>query len=198
VAISIVYLHGVGQGVARDDWYRALAKSLEEHGVAVPPLQSKRIIRPSYIDLLQGVGVPASGVREPTPTIKEPGSRSEKLTNRASFARRQAEAIAGLPEVVTNTGFAGVGRFVGQMDPTGFPLPLDLSDAKHYLRNERVRWSILHKVIDAIGTQRDLIIVGHSLGSLVAIDLLAHLPPDIRIRRLVTIGSPAGAMGILY
>lgn len=43
--------------------------------------------------------------------------------------------------------------------------------ATKHVRSEWLRWSILRKVIDAIGTRRDLVIVGHSLGSLVAIDL---------------------------
>lgn len=195
MAISILYLHGVGQGVARDDWYRALAGSLEQHGIQAPPIDSRRIVRPSYIDLLQGVGLPESGIKEPTATYKEAGSQAEKLVRRTQYARRQAIAVADLPGVVTSTGFGSVGRVIGDVDASKMPLPFDLPEAKRYLRNERLRWAILHKVIDAIGTRRDLVVIGHSLGSLVAIDLLSHLPPDIRIRRLVTIGSPAGALG---
>lgn len=195
MGVSVLYLHGVGQGVTSDDWYRALADALGQHGIQMPSIDSRRTLRPSYIDLLQGIGLPKDGVKEPKPTGREPGVRAEKLTRRADYARRQAHAIADLPGVVTSSGFGSIGRVMGAVDPSKIPLPFDLPDAKRYLRSEKLRWSILHKVIDAIGTRRDLVVIGHSLGSLVAIDLLSHLPPDLHIRRLVTIGSPAGALG---
>lgn len=36
-----------------------------------------------------------------------------------------------------------------------------------------------------------VVLIGHSLGSVIAIDLLDHLPENVHVRRSITIGSPA-------
>lgn len=191
MAWAVVYLHGVGTGVRGDDWYEALSASLERHGVDLPKLQSKRIIRPDYVELLQFV--PERGGRWPTRTTDEPGTATEKQARRAAYAIAQNAAVSKLPRTTDSQGFGGP---ADGLDLARLPLPSDLTDARTYLRSESVRKAILHRVIAEIGKERDLVIIGHSLGSIVGIDLLAHLPPNVRVRRFVTIGSPAGLLGL--
>jgi pimeloyl-ACP methyl ester carboxylesterase len=190
---AILYLHGVGQQVRHDAWHQALASSLEGHGIDPPSLTSPRMICPDYVDLLKLP--PSQRVDEPDETPKAPGTKSERLTLRAAYARGQREAIEGLPDLTKSLGLAGLGQ---QVDPDlAAHLKRDLRDAAMYLANKSLRAAILHRVIHDIGRQRDLIVLGHSLGSLVAIDLLAHLPAQLRIRRLITLGSPAGNLSTM-
>lgn len=191
MAWAVLYLHGVGTGVRDDRWYDALAASLERHGVDLPKLQSKRIIRPDYAELLQFP--PAKGGRWPTKTPDETGTDAEKQARRATYARAQNSAVRDLPQTTESHGFGGP---ADGLDITGLPLPSDLVDARAYLRNETVRKAILHRVIAEIGKERDLVVIGHSLGSVIGIDLLAHLPANVRVRRFITIGSPAGLLGL--
>lgn len=192
MAFAILYLHGVGQTVMTDKWYDALAASLEAQGVEPPPFSSSRILAPTYVDLLQGV--PPTAVREPTPTERDRAADADRLERRAAYGRRQSRAVADLPGTTASGGLGGLGS---GFDPTSFPtLPADLADAHRYLSSKSLRSAVLHRVIERIGKHRDLIVIGHSLGSLVAIDLMAHLPPKVTVRRLITIGSPAGALGM--
>ena len=193
MAWAILYLHGVGQQVRHDEWYDELVSSLEDHGIEVPELDSPRIISPDYVDLLKLP--PHQRVDEPDETPRSTGTRSERLTVRAAYARAQREATLDLPELSSSIGLAGVGQ---QVDPDlGAHLRRDLRDAAHYLSNKALRAAILHRVIQHIGKQRDLVVIGHSLGSLVAIDLMAHLPAKVHVRRLITLGSPAGNLGTM-
>jgi pimeloyl-ACP methyl ester carboxylesterase len=40
--------------------------------------------------------------------------------------------------------------------------------------------------------RRDILLIGHSMGSIIAYDVLIHSVPDVRIHTLVTMGSPLG------
>lgn len=190
---AILYLHGVGQQVRHDEWYQALGASLEGHGIDPPPLTSPRMISPDYVDLLKLP--PSQRVDEPDETPKATGTRSERLALRAAYGRAQREGGVDLPDLSENWGLAGLGQ---QVDPElASRLKRDLRDAAMYLANKSLRAAILHRVIHDIGKQRDLVVLGHSLGSLVAIDLLAHLPARVHIRRLITLGSPAGNLSTM-
>lgn len=65
------------------------------------------------------------------------------------------------------------------------------------MNHEGLRGCVLRMVIDQLPKSGTVVIVGHSLGSLIAIDLLDHLRGTINVRRLVTIGSPAGHLALL-
>lgn len=192
---SLLFLHGVGDGFRDDSWFEAVSASLEVQGIEVPKFSSDRIIRPDYVELFTNPPQSTSG-KSPDPTPKEPGSATEKQARRAEYQRRLTAAIHGLPATSTAAGWRGLAQgasaeqYVGHLPPVR-----DLQHASEYLRNRHLRVAVLHRVISAIGKQRDLLIIAHSLGSVVAIDLLAHLPRNVRVRRLITIGSPAGATG---
>src|SRR4051794_37206467 len=94
---AILYLHGVGQQVRHDEWYDALASSLESHGIQPPPLTSPRMICPDYVDLLKLP--PSQRVDEPDQTAKATGTRSERLALRAAYGRAQREGTLNLPEL---------------------------------------------------------------------------------------------------
>lgn len=190
---ALLHLHGVGTAVHTERWYHALVGSLGEQGLTLPALGSPRLIVPTYDDLLKAET--DHRAEEPARTPRFTGTTAELLALRAHWARSQASAVRGLPQYAAR-GFNGVGA---TLDPTTNALlksaNKDFADARRYLADPQLRHAVLHRVLADLGEQQDLVIVAHSLGSVVAIDLLHHLPANVRVRRLVTIGSPAGTQG---
>ena len=67
----------------------------------------------------------------------------------------------------------------------------------YYLEDDRMRAAVQKVVADAIGRavadgHHDLVVIGHSLGSIVAYDMCSDFTASIRVRLLVTAGSPLG------
>ena len=71
-----------------------------------------------------------------------------------------------------------------------------LEDVAYYLELSGMRDLVLGIVREELARQQpaggDVVVVGHSLGSVVAYDLLTRLPSTYRVRLLVTAGSPLG------
>jgi pimeloyl-ACP methyl ester carboxylesterase len=193
---SILFLHGIGDSFRDDTWYEALAASLEKHGVDPPKLSSSAIIRPDYAGLFAHPPTSRSGYH-PDSTQKEPGSGAEKQERRSTYQRAQHRAVHDLTGTCESHGWRGFGEEIDpSWIPTWAPYHKDFEHAQNYVSNKYLRSAVLDTVLAEVGTRRDLLIIGHSLGSLVGIDLLAHLPRGVQARRLVTIGSPAGAVGM--
>ncbi|MDK3256604.1 hypothetical protein [Blastococcus capsensis] len=184
----LVFLHGVGDGDPQGAWLKELNSGLVEAGYE--PLEKSQTVAPRYSDLLETDGVRAS---MPSRTY----SAKDEDARRRDYERRQARVsrlighdpdawTAGLeavPEVVVDVvQRAVVDLRLGQ-----------LGQVDRYIDNDGLRGAILRRVLEALPAEGDLVLVGHSLGSVVAIDLLDHLPPSLRVRRLVTLGSPAGS-----
>jgi len=70
-----------------------------------------------------------------------------------------------------------------------------LRDVYIYLSNNAVRFKINDMVEEAI-TDKDTIVIGHSLGSVVAYDVLVKTNKNIKAPVFITLGSPLGIKGI--
>ncbi len=191
VSSVLVFLHGVGDGDSQARWLKELNKGLEEAGYQ--SLEKSQTIAPRYSDLLETDGNSAS-LPGRTYATKDEDAR------RRYYERRQAR----------------VSRLIGQdpdAGPVGYEVVPDvivdviqravvdgrlgqLGQVDRYINSESLRGAILRRVLEALPSEGELVLVGHSLGSVVAIDLLDHLPPALRVRRLITLGSPAGSMFI--
>ena len=68
---------------------------------------------------------------------------------------------------------------------------MDLDQVRGYVRDDKVRADVMSHILDFLPTYGDIVLIAHSLGSVIAIDLLDHLPEDLQVRRFITIGSPA-------
>jgi pimeloyl-ACP methyl ester carboxylesterase len=67
----------------------------------------------------------------------------------------------------------------------------NLDQVRRYVKNEGLRGAILRHILDQLPTSGNIMLLAHSLGSVIAIDLLDHLPEKLRVRRFITLGSPA-------
>jgi pimeloyl-ACP methyl ester carboxylesterase len=71
-----------------------------------------------------------------------------------------------------------------------------LRDVDLYLGDSAVRQAVLDSVMETMPTSGELVLVTHSLGTVVGMDLLARLPDGLDPVLLVTAGSPLGLDGV--
>lgn len=179
---GLVYLHGVGG--ARQDWYRPLADAVG--GLTLDH------VAPAFDDLLTTSGS-VHARRQPTVT------QDTVATDHARHAYRARQAR--LADLV-----AGVGESTPVTWPAMLPHPADIAErlplthmlrapvfgldqVGRYLDDEARRAAVLHRVTTALlRTARPRVVLAHSLGSLIAWDLLAD--PRVEIDLLITLGSP--------
>ncbi|ORA12708.1 hypothetical protein BST12_24715 [Mycobacterium angelicum] len=114
------------------------------------------------------------------------------------LAEAAEEAAAGLPEIGQPMAFnevpgilQPVARFFARRIDAGLMLLFvsELNQVKRYLDEDVLASKIQQRVLDKI-TEETKVVVGHSLGSVVAYETIAvH---KLRIPTLVTLGSPLG------
>lgn len=156
----------------------------------VDPVAADQVIAPEYAWLLSA---DIDRVKSPENTYKVKKDTAE----RRLFFRRQSR-IERLLTPKNLAAKAGLGTW-----PDAVVEPLQnaaivsklgmLKQVSNYMRQEALRSAILRQVLKDVPKSGELILIGHSLGSIVAIDLIDHLPPDLKVSRFLTIGSPAGS-----
>ncbi|AUI50928.1 alpha/beta hydrolase [Arthrobacter crystallopoietes] len=175
----LLFLHGVGDGDRDDDWKVGLTDSLLRLGY--PNLDGVRVIAPKYAHALKG-----SDDNEPVPglTIKQP-LRDAAKKNRRDFERR-----IGSVEFRLGRHDQGNGRLGGDAVinfAVGLPLFIQ---ARNYMKNPQIRAQVLNRILKMLPESGRLVIVGHSLGSVIAADLVRRLPVGLDVAGMLTIGSP--------
>ncbi|MFC7105631.1 trypsin-like serine peptidase [Nonomuraea rubra] len=70
------------------------------------------------------------------------------------------------------------------------------ADVAAYLDDPQVRETVLDCVLEDLPRAGRLVLVAHSLGTVVAMDLLTRLGPAVEVELLVTAGSPLGLDGV--
>jgi endonuclease G len=101
--------------------------------------------------------------------------------------------IEGLDDVLGWRGFRKALQWVA--DRTVVPEVVIhhlLSDVAAYLASQEIRELVLDTVESSVPGGEPIVLVGHSLGSVVAFDLLSRLPAGQPVPVLVTCGSPLG------
>ena len=179
---TLLYLHGVGTGDQENAWRASLDASLASIGY--PTLDGVRVIAPKYPFGLRGVDDEV-----PLPKLSVPTLRGDAAARyRLEFQGRRTAMAAILGSDDT------AGAVVLRVDPLVPTLvkASKLVQANNYLTDPKVRAWVLRRVLDAVQAPQRLVIVAHSLGSVIAADLLRRLPPSVEVRGMVTIGSPLG------
>lgn len=178
---TLLFLHGVGSGDRHDDWRRALVTALADaghHG-----LDDVEVVAPKYPDVLRGSD---SEAVLPAETVADL-PRDEAKRHRREVERRTALLEARIGHHDAGTGWHGghgavdIGLAVGPF-----------TQAHNYLTKPRVRAEVLQRALAQVPASGRLVVVGHSLGSVIAADLLRRLPRDVDVVGMVTIGSPLG------
>lgn len=178
--VSLLYLHGVGNGDPRDAWRRALDKALQE--VGYPGLDEVEVIAPKYPDVLRADSGDRTQKIPPVTTPRLSAEEQRAVRRRVERATAELETILGEPIPASP---------VGVTDSLAPIVLRVLRQAHNYVTKPGIRARTLRTVLDELPEEGEVVIVGHSLGSIIAIDLLRRLPPKLTVTGLVTIGSPA-------
>ncbi|MFD4469497.1 hypothetical protein ACFWPA_14545 [Rhodococcus sp. NPDC058505] len=184
---KVVFLHGVGDGDPDRAWLTALNTGLYHRGFG--SLDHGDVVAPRYDDLLMDKGSNESlpGV---TYKSKDDSQCRRRYEQRQAWIQRQLQkdptmgtyGFGKVADPVAKGGAAGVVKVA----------PGPLKAVQNYVERDGVRGAVMTRILkDLDGLHGDVVLVAHSLGSVIALDLLDHLPDRVHVRRFVTIGSPA-------
>jgi hypothetical protein len=207
---QLVYLHGRSQQgkdpqLLRGKWTAGLAKGLALAGL--PAVDAADVWFPFYGDAFadslaarEALALdPLDAELDPAEALapRDPSTRSVY----ASLLEEAAEA-AGLPsQAGVEDEFLGglVGKLQKQLSWLANRSGLDevliaavFRDVAAYLDRHEIRQLVLDTVLQSVPTSGRVVLVSHSLGTVVAIDLLTRLPNQVEVVQLVTAGSPLG------
>jgi V8-like Glu-specific endopeptidase len=196
--VNLVFLHGRGQQgndptMLRRTWAAGLNRGLTMAGL--PTVDPEDVWFPFYGSRLVEVMESVSG--EPAPVALSPSGQALYTTLLTEAARR-----AGMPTENTRE-LEGIGDLVGVLrEPLGWlaahtgvdraVVAAAFHDVAAYLGQDTTRDAVLERVLETMPGSGPAVVVAHSLGTVVAMDLLTRLGPAASVVGLVTIGSPLG------
>ncbi|WP_152889249.1 hypothetical protein [Streptomyces adustus] len=204
----VICIHGIGHqyGGERElhnSWYPALADGLTRAG-ETGTLDAQDVHCVFYGDLFRPAGRTLAVQDPPLDAADvEAGFETQFLLALWAEAARSdpavlapdARTLARTPRMVQRALDAlSRSRFFAGVARRG--LILDLKQVRAYLDDTGLRDAVQQRVADAV-TERTRVVVGHSLGSVIAYEALcAH--PDWPVRALLTLGSPLGIRNLVH
>ena len=180
---TLVYLHGIGAD-HDDAWRVVLDEALRDAGY--PGLDGVACRAPKYPNTLR------------YPSDEEhllPPQTVRRLTTseRDDLRWRVERATADLERTL---GVHTAGRLTPLAAETVPAVMRVLPQARRYLENDATRANTLHRVLAALPDSGPIVLLAHSLGTIIAADLVTRLPADIEVVGMITLGSPAGHLGL--
>ena len=176
----LLFLHGVGEGDPDGTWMESLSNQLVDLGY--PDLREVKVIAPKYPNTLRW----PSDDKETLPnvTIKTLSGAAGQATPsrlRASYRRLGGNARSTRPR----NGVVGGEPIVDIMSKRR-----RFVQAHRYSNDAETRARVLNRIIQQLPETGRLVIIGHSLGSVIAADLIRRLPAGLEVAGMVTLGSP--------
>ncbi|MGE5764078.1 MAG: hypothetical protein ACM3ZF_09445 [Mycobacterium leprae] len=187
---TLVFVQGVGGPEAADLWLNALNEALAKHSLPRFEEGFDRIVTPSYLKEMRL----ASTKELPPWTWRKPGDKDylDAKLRYAETCDSLASALLGVGQT-DERGFSRVPRFIG--DPITDTVINRLDDVRACKNRKAARASALAAVLRSLPSRGAITLIGYSLGSVVAQQLLVRLPSGLRVDLLVTIGSPLSIGG---
>ncbi|WP_310961190.1 hypothetical protein [Nocardioides terrisoli] len=181
---TLVYLHGIG--TEHDDaWRDVLSDALLEAGY--PTLYDGVDCRaPKYPNTLR---YPSDEHHPLPPQTIAPLSHTEREEVRWRVERATAELERAL-------GAHVVGRGMPLAAETVPAVMRAVPQARRYLEDDATRANTLHRVLADLPRSGPIVVLAHSLGTVIAADLLTRLPTSIDVVGMITVGSPAGLLAV--
>ncbi|NNN36558.1 hypothetical protein HLK59_40640 [Streptomyces sp. S3(2020)] len=204
----VVCIHGIGQQHAGErglhtSWYPALSDGLTraDTRATLGPDDVRCVF---YGDLFRPPGRKLS-VQDPPLTAADvsQGLEADLLLAWWAEAARTDDAVPGPDARTLVRTPATVQRALNALSRSRFfaevalrSMILDLKQVRAYLCDTDLGDAVQKRVADVV-TERTQVVVGHSLGSVVAYEALcAH--PDWPVRALLTLGSPLGVRNLVF
>lgn len=215
----LLFLHGRSQHgrdpeLLRREWTAGLNKGLTLAGAG--PLDPADVHFPYYGDRLAALLQPleAATIAPETMAVDHALAMAPTAPPARQLYERilaDAAADAGLPadegqpaqrieaEGLGSLGSAIVSKLQRQLSWLAARSDLDdliiaqvFRDVATYLADEQIRQAVLDCVLETVPASGRLTLVSHSLGTVVAMDLLTRLQPQLDVAVFVTLGSPLG------
>ncbi|MER5830065.1 trypsin-like peptidase domain-containing protein [Streptomyces sp. NPDC002130] len=212
----LVFLHGRDQQgknpeVLRRSWTAGL-----NHGLtlaSLPPLDPEDVWFPFYGTRLHGLvsgresTAGTIGLDQVSAAAAAEVFAAESPTGSYERLLYEAAARAGMPQngPAATEGFGAglVGALhrplswlAARSDLDEWTIATFLRDVDLYLGDSAVRQAVLDSVMETMPTSGELVLVTHSLGTVVGMDLLTRIPDGLDPVLLVTAGSPLGLDGV--
>jgi superfamily II DNA or RNA helicase len=182
----LIYLHGRGAKRTDDRWLHDGLNPLLQLLDRRPVASHIQLCRPYYADIISAKKPPEAAY--PHPMVEE----RDGAWHAAGV--RYAERLGELTELRGWRPKPGIqGRFLdGLPADTGARLYVRrrMPDVHRYATSDATRRAVIERVHAALPTSGRAVLVAHSLGTVVALDLLHYLPDGLTIELLVTLGSP--------
>ncbi|MER5928843.1 hypothetical protein [Streptomyces sp. NPDC002054] len=204
----VVCVHGIGQQFGGEEeqhgrWWPALADGLRRAGHQ-DRLNPADLVCVFYGDLFRPPGRVLSGHEPPWDAADvEPEFEAELLRLLWAEAARTDPAVVPPDEPTLARAPRSVQRALDALSRSRFfsglalrALVADLRQVRRYLCEPGVRPAVADRVAARIGPDTRLLI-GHSLGSVVAYETLAA-HPEWPVRALLTVGSPLGIRNLVF
>lgn len=212
--MRMILVHGISQEgktarIIHDDWVRVLRDNCARQGLVDPTAQLSRIDAAFYGDELNALSggwvssrAIALGAEETPDDFDEFAVTAlEEMALRMGVSRKRIEAEAETTTVAQGAGVhkkwvKAIARAIESVSPLGGTVALRvLGQAHAYIRNQYVHDEVNRRVRPLFENDERMIVVSHSLGTIVTYSLLREFarngrPRDVPL--LVTLGSPLG------
>ncbi|SEG99240.1 V8-like Glu-specific endopeptidase [Nonomuraea solani] len=203
----LVFLHGRGQEGENPErlrryWTAGLNGGLTRAGL--PTIEPADVRFPFYAEqLIQSMRPLEALPRSPRTAIADPAEAAApapgsarrlyeemivEAAGRAGMPAARAGNLEGLGDAVHH----GLSWLADTTDLDRLLIAAIFGDVAAYLDDQRVREAVLDCVLRDMPRSGRLLLVSHSLGTVVAMDLLTRLDPAVEVELLVTAGSPLG------
>lgn len=181
---TLLYLHGVGDDGTRREWWDALVRAADS------PLPGVSVVAPDYGDLISRAASELPSVGHPAVTDSRP-TADDRRAYRAAQAQRAADLIAAGSGAMWPLRRRGFARVPGMIDAIGEKIVMGFiyEEVGRYVVDDRRRRAILDRALAQLPDSGPVVIVGHSLGALVALEVIRHLPDRVHVPLLVTAAS---------
>lgn len=179
---AIAFVHGIGGPCGLDAWLAPLDASLA--GLRMPGIGPCDCIEIDYLSALQQGRVSD----DPGHAWRRESPREQAQAWQDYLIRREAFAALIEGPRKRETAFR-----LGQVHPAvSDSVPSLLPIVNRYLTHAASRHAVWKAVLAQLPRSGRIVIVAHSLGSIVMLDLLTRLPEGLQVDLLLTIGSPIG------
>lgn len=181
---TLLYLHGVGDDGTRREWWDTLVRAADS------PLPGVRVVAPDYGELISMESASLPDVGHPPITSGHP-TPADRRAYRAAQAQRHADMIAAGSTAMWPLRRRGFARVPGMIDAIGEKIVMGMiyEEVGRYVVDDRRRRAILDRALAVLPASGPVVIVGHSLGALVALEVIRHLPDGVHVPLLVTAAS---------
>ncbi|MFF0753052.1 trypsin-like serine peptidase [Streptomyces sp. NPDC004267] len=214
-ARHLVFLHGRGQqdkdpAKLRVEWAAGLNRGLTRaglttidpadacfpfYGAALMDAIRQHEAAPGSFDEAAAPGGPAAAAEACAPAGPARGTYERLIAGAAGAAGMPSEdqpATEGLGGFLGGALQRQLSWLAAKTDLDEWVIAATLRDVAAYLDHPGVRETVLDSVTETMPTTGELVLVSHSLGTVVAMDLVTRLAPGIDLTLLVTAGSPLG------